>query len=582
MKKILLIILIIVVVGVAALILFQRKEVVRKSKDIIEEVEEVKEIKEVKEVSAKKIILTFELSESGISIEVDDQEPVLQSEKVAEFSLEKGAHLFSFSKAGFNKLKKQIDVVDDSVFVITLTKIRTVEYVPQPGFITINSIPEEAAILINNQKMGVTPSTIELDAGDYTIKLQIKNYHEFSQKFTLKDGETKEFDKVELRPQFAYYNVTATPQNAKIYLDNILVGNTPLGKTALSSGKHKLVVKSDLYHEYSKKFKVKDGEYRKFKIDLKVTFGSLLINSEPEAGAKVYFDEQLVGVTPYLDEHVAPGQYRIRVEKKLCDGAERIVTVREGKRTEETLIMTKQYALVTIDSPGSEIFINNKKVGFDHCEAKLVKGQYQVKCTKENFHWAVDTITADPAEDIFLFMEPEPMMVNLTVESNPDFSEGAEIWVNDKKLEESTPGVFDLLPGDYDISVKHEYFYDQSKRVSVTYSGMPSLIFKMKAVKGSPVARSIFWKRSKWTSFTSTMLLIGAGGYYNFQGDVSYDDYNNATSTSDALRFRKSTDNYLQKRDYAYSFSVVPAAWFFYSWMKQNHYQKKATERGEK
>ncbi|MDO9577654.1 MAG: PEGA domain-containing protein, partial [Candidatus Cloacimonadales bacterium] len=250
----------------------------------------------------------------------------------------------------------------------------------------------------------------------------------------------------------------------------------------------------------------------------------------------------------------------------------------EDERTSETLVMTKNYALVTVDSPGSEIFINNDKVGVDHCEVKLEKGQYQVKCSKENYHWVVETINADPAKDIYLQMDPEPMMASLNVESKPIESLGSQVWVNDEKKEATTPGAFDLVPGEYDVSVKHKYFYDKTKHISLSPNDHNIMVFEMEALKGSPIAQSIRWKRSKWTSFTTTMLLVGAGEYYNYQGELAYDDYNRANTTSDAIRLRKDCDDLLQKRDYAYSFSVVPAAWFFYSWLKQSHYQKKATE----
>jgi hypothetical protein len=321
-----------------------------------------------------------------------------------------------------------------------------------------------------------------------------------------------------------------------------------------------------------------DGEFKQFDIRLKATFGSLVINTESEDGAKVYIDEQLVGVTPYLNEMIMPGQYRIRVEKELCIGTEKILTIYEDERTEQTLIMTKNYTRVKVDAPGCEIFLDNEKVGDDYCELKLEKGQYQLKCTKENHHWIVETIEADPNNDLDLFMEPEPMMADLNVESKPVESVGAEIWVDEEKTDQTTPNLLALLPGEYDVSVKHKYFHEQTKHVSLNYDKPIDLKFKLKPLKGSPVARSINWKRSKWTSFTATMLLVGAGAYYNYQGDLSYDKYNDSTNTPDAVQYRKDTDDYLEKRDYAYTFSVVPAAWFFYSWLKQNHYNKKATE----
>ncbi|MFC1898675.1 PEGA domain-containing protein, partial [Candidatus Cloacimonadota bacterium] len=313
MKKIFLIILVVAVVGVAALFLIKGKAVVRKSKEIISE---------VKEAAVKKYVLTFQLAQNGISIARDDAASVLQTEQLVEFELEKGMHHFTFTKAGYEKLTKEIDVTEDASISIKLTKIVVVEHVPLPGFVQINSIPEGAAVLINNKQKGITPVKLELDAGDYSINLKLKNYHDFSQEFSLDEDETMSFKTVELLPKFAYYSVNATPPDAKIYLDDILVGSAPVSKTALSSGSHNLVVKYDMYYDYNQNFKVEDGEYKEFDIKLNATFGSLIIQSEPEDGANIYIDEQLVGKTPYYDGVVTPGQYRIRVEKEMCVGAE--------------------------------------------------------------------------------------------------------------------------------------------------------------------------------------------------------------------------------------------------------------------
>ena len=87
MKKKLLIILIIAVVGITALMIFKSKAVISKSKTIISE---------VKEATSKKVQLIFELTESGISIAADNEPPILQTEMIAEFTLEKGIHSFSF------------------------------------------------------------------------------------------------------------------------------------------------------------------------------------------------------------------------------------------------------------------------------------------------------------------------------------------------------------------------------------------------------------------------------------------------------------------------------------------------------
>ena len=520
--------------------------------------------------------ITFNLNENGVFIAKNNSAPIQQSETTAFYKIPQGNYTFTFSKSGFEDVSKQINAQQDETITITMQQGQSTTGLILPGFIDITSQPEGAEIFINDQKMGVTPTTIELTAGEHTLKLRKNLYHTYTGSFELQEKETKTLEQFNLVPKFGYYQVSSTPSSAQVFLDGKPVGTTPIAKKVIASGTHQLRVNYNLYHEYEEEFAVQDGDDKKFNFNLIPAFGTLVINSSPESEARVYVDDQSVGTTPYTKEMMPSGQYRIRIDKELWLGAEEIVTITDEQQTEKTLLLTRNFATLKVTSPDADIYLNDEFVGKGTYQKKLEKGQYALKATKEKHHDATQNVHIIPGNDLDINLELQPMLSSLSVQSNPYESKGAEIWLNDKKQKETTPGVMELLVGDYNVTLKHPKFLDNTQTITLKENDQKKLVFEMNTYEGSMLAKKNKWRTSKWISLASTVIFSGAGVYCNMQGDASFDEYESSTTTSAAVSNRKDMESWYDKRDISYGVSIAPAVWFIYSWIKEAGYNKQA------
>lgn len=522
--------------------------------------------------------LIFNLNQAGVFISLDNSAPIQQQENVAVYKVPSGQHTFTFSKTGYDDVTKTIDAQEDETMEIALQPGETSAGLKLPGFIDITSQPTGAEIFVNNQKLGVTPATIQLTAGQHTLKLMKNLYHSYNGSFSLQEGETKTLETFQLKPKFGYYRVSSNPSNAQVFLDDKPVGKTPIKKKVIASGNHNLRISFDLYHDYIEDFVIKDGDYQEFDIELKPAYGTLVVNSEPVDGAEVYLDDKLVGTTPFRQDKLASGQYNLKIDKELWMGTEDIISILDEQTTEKTMLLTRNFATLNVTSPNSNIYVNNKLVGNGSYKEKLAKGEYTVLATRDKHHDAKETVHIIPGQDVDINLEPKPMLASLSVQSKPYESKGAEIWLNGSKQKKTTPAVMELLIGDYDVTLKHPDFLDNTKQVSLEENQQKKLVFQMETYEGSMLAKANKWRTHKWVAFTSAVLLAGAGVYSNYQGDDYFDKYEAATTTQAAISNRDNMQTWYDRRDMSYYVSIGPAAWFLYSWIKEAVYMNKVKE----
>jgi hypothetical protein len=397
--------------------------------------------------------ITFNLNENDVYIAVDNTAPIEKKERIAIFKIPKGEHTFKFSKQGFDDITRTVDAQNDEIIPINLEQGQTTQRLKLPGYIDVSSEPDGAEIFINDQKMGVTPTFIELTAGERKLTLRKTLYHTYTGEFELIEGESKTLPTFTLQPKFGYYEVNTTPEGANVFLDNKLVGKTPISRRVIESGSHIIKTELTLYHTKETEILIKDGDDESYSIELEPAFGELIINSQPEDGANVFIDDDRVGTTPFRDDKIASGQYRVRIDKELWMGAEQTIRVYDAKTTNKTLLLTRNFANLSVRADGSQIYINGEHVADNTYSQKLLKGQYNVKAVKDKHKDDEQNVYIAPGNDIEIELEPTPKLASLSVQSNPYESRGAEILLNGIKQKETTPAVMELLIGRYDVTL---------------------------------------------------------------------------------------------------------------------------------
>lgn len=480
------------------------------------------------------IKVTFRINEENVYIAKDGAAPVMSSSKMAVFKVPVGEYTFTFSKEGYSDYEVKLNVKEEKILNISLVAGTTVTTLKLPGILTFTSDPIGAEIYLNDQKVGVTPYQGQLIAGHYQLMVKKNLYHSHTGTFTLNEGETKELSTITLKPKFGFIEISSNPSSADIFLDNKPLGKTPITKIKIESGEHNIRSQYELYHTENQNIIINDGDSKKINFQLKPAFGELDITSEP-SGAKIFIDGVEVGRTPFLNKQFPSGTYDILITENLWTDATETVIVRDSEKTEKILVLTKNFGLVKINAPGSDIYMNGRKIGTGAHQANLKPGKYTFRATKDRHKDVEKEIFVVIGKTTEIELKPIPIQGSVSILSDPANTKGAYIFINGRKFEKTSPAVVPLLIGDYQITLKKQNFLDLTKKITVKENANQTLKFQMQTYQGSLTQEYNKYKTMKFVWMGATIVSAGVGTYFYLASNKKYEEYKTATDNATEL-----------------------------------------------
>jgi hypothetical protein len=164
-------------------------------------------------------------------------------------SISGGKYDLKFTLIGYETWQKCIEIPEGQKLTINanLIKNETVIKPPSYGEIFINSSPNGAAIFIDSQYHGTTPTKIrDILVGTHEITLNLSGHEKFSKTITIQPGKNADLNE-KLRsiesPKTGQITIDSTPSNADIYLDSVYQGKTPHILKGISPGTHSITLK---------------------------------------------------------------------------------------------------------------------------------------------------------------------------------------------------------------------------------------------------------------------------------------------------------------------------------------------------
>ncbi|HON10438.1 MAG TPA: PEGA domain-containing protein [Chitinispirillaceae bacterium] len=104
--------------------------------------------------------------------------------------------------------------------------------------------------------------------------------------------------------------IKTNPVGAAVYLNDSLRGLSPITAEDLDTGRHLLILKKSGYYQKKVEFRIDTIGTTELNIVLQQP-GGLSITTEP-SGATLFIDDKQVGVAPYSDSRLKPGEYLVR------------------------------------------------------------------------------------------------------------------------------------------------------------------------------------------------------------------------------------------------------------------------------
>jgi hypothetical protein len=204
--------------------------------------------------------------------------------------------------------------------------------------LTVVSTPAGAAVVVNGLSKGVTPCAIErLPAGESVVAVTLAEYAPFQQKVKLQAGEEQKIEAA-LAPLPASLSVISTPPGAKVFIDDKLVGQSPVTQDTMAPGAYSIRAELAGFESQQRSVELKNRERRVEEFQLVRNAGTLDVLTD-QAETKVTVDGEVKGAilasgdkpSEPLKIELPVGDHRLSLSKKGYATIERTVSIKKGE-----------------------------------------------------------------------------------------------------------------------------------------------------------------------------------------------------------------------------------------------------------
>jgi len=195
------------------------------------------------------------------------------------------------------------------------------EQIQSQGSLYVTSIPSNAMIYLDTGYKGRTPLMLSgISSGDHIVELDLSGYYDWKSAVNVPAGGTRTVSaNLVAIPQTTtgWIYLTSSPAGATVYLDGTVAGQTAsngvLKIDNVRSGNHNIRVEMAGYQPYSTTVNVQVSTVTDVTANLlpvQAFTGALSVSSTP-AGASVFIDNALRGLTPITLTDITAGSHQV-------------------------------------------------------------------------------------------------------------------------------------------------------------------------------------------------------------------------------------------------------------------------------
>lgn len=210
-----------------------------------------------------------------------------------------------------------------------------------------------AVVLCDGAERGTVPCHLFFNAPRaYRITFRAEGFLERTLRLDLSDGKPRVVDAA-LTSSTATLALGSEPAGAKVLLDGVPQGQTPLTLRKIRPGKHEVTFSQDGYRTLTHTLTLDAGQEATLSMPLERLPAGLTITTLP-IGARVYVDGVFRGESDLTLKDLPAGTHTIRVERPGYAQASRTVTVGAGEsRAEEFRLNIIRGTLAVQTQPGT-------------------------------------------------------------------------------------------------------------------------------------------------------------------------------------------------------------------------------------
>ncbi len=200
------------------------------------------------------------------------------------------------------------------------------------GGVSIITTPLNAEVKIDGENKGLTPLTInDLLVGEYKLVFNKEGFIDHEQRISILKNTIEKIEVKLLKNPIL--NIESVPQNSTVTI-NEKIKTTPIHNYEIPPGDYFITVSKNKYEDYETEVVMKPDSIMNIMVHLIRKTGSLKIDSAPN-NAKVYLNNEFVGLTPFFKKAIPTGEYyvKLKLDQYLPDSI--TVNVNHNKQIEQ-------------------------------------------------------------------------------------------------------------------------------------------------------------------------------------------------------------------------------------------------------
>lgn len=188
----------------------------------------------------------------------------------------------------------------------------TAELTPAWAKITVDSLPSEAELLIDDISVAKTPAVIEVLEGKHTLKVRKAGYKIYESELEVVALASEQLPTISLIKSDGKLNVVSDPIGVNITISGRYYGQTPLAVALPPSESYELLASKAGFENIRRPLKVRPEEDQSLNLRMKAIKGTVRFAVTP-ANARLFVDNKDIGAGNQTLELTAR-THRVRVE----------------------------------------------------------------------------------------------------------------------------------------------------------------------------------------------------------------------------------------------------------------------------
>lgn len=380
-----------------------------------------------------------------------------------------------------------IVIQSGKTYLMKLSTGKVISHVEQDlggNYLSLTIEPKNAEVYIDGRTLQTDAEggiSTFLQYGTYQYEISSYMYKKEIGNLTISSNAVTEKN-VKLEPDYSILQINSNPSGARVYIDDVDAGTTPLTTKKVIAGEHKFEFRLPMYSTKTVTHQVlSSGTTQEITETLQPNFSSVTIIAPNNA--EIYVNNEKKGVGSWSG-NLNTGDYVVEARKESHHSSKTTISVKAGVNINKTLeAPTPRYGILNIQTNPSkaEIFVDGENIGVTPGIFKnILIGNREITVKRDGYATITKTISVEEgkvSQENIAMQNSGELVITSSVS-------GAEVYINNKYVG-TAPYTCNLESGIYDVTLKANGYVDTKEIAQVTAGQKTNLNIKLNTIYGN-------------------------------------------------------------------------------------------------